>query len=162
MEKLPDDILTDIFLRLPIKPLGLSSCVSKKWYNTTITSLGFSNVYIKQQVSHNPYFIICYKSSLHGSDYQLHFVENDIVRPSMIDYLPFIKPSFLKNLIVMGSCNGLLCLSTLDYPDRYTQVIFGSIPSNPIYILNPIIGEHMALPHFIYPDCIQMELWKGL
>ncbi|KAF5204763.1 hypothetical protein FRX31_005648 [Thalictrum thalictroides] len=86
---------------------------------------------------------------------ELHFVENDIVRPSMID-LPFIKPAFYRDLAVLGSCNGLLCLSTLDLPHGKNDC---SLPMDiPIYVLNPMTGQHMALPPFIYlPEGVELQ-----
>ncbi|KAF9613684.1 hypothetical protein IFM89_010126 [Coptis chinensis] len=169
MNKLPRDIVHDIFSRLPIRCLCLSRCVCKNWYNT-ISSPSFTTLQIKiASNENNHHFLLNHKNSLVGrsDSHQLYFVENDedldangLRKPIKVD-IPFFNASNMSDLIVMGSCNGLLCVSNVDWRcgvqsgRRYKNL--STLPSNPIYIFNPVTLEQLPLPMFIYPECMKIE-----
>ncbi|KAF5194937.1 F-box protein [Thalictrum thalictroides] len=141
MERLlPLDIIMDIFSRLPIKTILQCKCVCKNWFNI-ISNPTFSIVQFSQATNvSNPDIILNYK-------YNLYFAENNddeynknhpILSCKKIDNSPVKNTSSMANLSVLGSYNGLLCLTVLH------KIRF--LGSNPIYIFNPITGDRLRLP----------------
>ncbi|XP_021729162.1 F-box/kelch-repeat protein At3g23880-like [Chenopodium quinoa] len=112
--ELPRDILMhQILARLPIKSLLRSKLVSKEWY-TTVSSKEFANIHLKT----------CYSSLCPSSPVDCLFIqaEKDFYLfylqegEKVLDYsLVKLEPNFecnsLNELRLVGSCNGLVCLS---------------------------------------------------
>ncbi|PIA45958.1 hypothetical protein AQUCO_01600303v1 [Aquilegia coerulea] len=165
MERLTRDITMDILSRLSIRSLIQCTCVCKTWQNiishptlyfnqsssssTTTPDLFFHCVYYEE--SGRSYVDRFQVSDFYFSEQQQDDDDDDdipIIKPDKIVYAPFFINSS-KYLNVLGSCNGFLCLSTLwNSPSNYF------FPSDPIYVFNPITGEHLELPNFEFqPDC---------
>ncbi|CAN4090923.1 unnamed protein product [Withania somnifera] len=124
---LPDEIIIEILLRLPVKSLLKLRCVSKSWL-----SLLSGSHFVKAQIkfsSKNVNLMLLVVSSVSGlvgkicSTYSV-VCENSCVDFARSDYplkLPFRSAKFL------GSCNGLICL---------TPVSFG------LMLWNPTTGKY--------------------
>ncbi|XP_008230357.1 PREDICTED: F-box protein At3g07870-like [Prunus mume] len=116
MEKLPRDVALDIFSRLPITSLMQIKCVCRSW-----RALGKDpRLLIMYQAianKRNPCLILHCDSSIQNN---LHFVESSQIRHHghytnnarrINAQIRYVAPEFH----VVGSCNGLLCISNALY-----------------------------------------------
>ncbi|XP_042513963.1 F-box protein CPR1-like [Macadamia integrifolia] len=121
---LPQDLIVDILSRLPVKSLLKFRCVSKSWC-VLITDPAFVKIHLNQSLATNTNHTLIFRkdSACYSVD-----VDPDACEP------PLNHP--LKSLIfgpraVLGSCNGLVCISnSLD----------------DIYLWNPSTRSHLKLP----------------
>ncbi|XP_059629761.1 F-box protein CPR1-like [Cornus florida] len=128
---LPHDVLIDVLTRLPIKTLIRCACVCKSWYSL-VTNPSFITTHLN--VSSNNSNDLVLIRSVYGDDanqvnYSLLRCENEV----LCDYAKLELPLKTDNnhyLRIMGSCNGLVCLSH-DYV---------------LYLWNPSIRKTIALP----------------
>ncbi|XP_055811990.1 F-box/kelch-repeat protein At3g23880-like [Solanum dulcamara] len=127
---LPDDIIIEILLRLPVKSLLKLSCVSKSLLSLLSTP-HFINTQIKFSVKQSKnvnlrLVIVASVSGLVGkmcSVYSL-ICENSSVNVAKIDYP--LKPPF-GSAKFLGSCNGLICLTPMSFK---------------LMLWNPSTGKH--------------------
>ncbi|KAF8013808.1 hypothetical protein BT93_I1612 [Corymbia citriodora subsp. variegata] len=130
MASFPIDVLVEIFLWLSAKSLVRFRCVCKSW-NSLLTSPFFIKAYLERSIK------------LHKFDL-LKYDFNNISRVQ-IHYSPKNELSDLNNSFVgdgekfklVGSCNGIVCLSTFDCKNPHRSKIF---------LWNPSTGENRALP----------------
>ncbi|KAF9613691.1 hypothetical protein IFM89_010133 [Coptis chinensis] len=138
MDRLPCEIVTDILSRLPIKPLVHSRCVCKTWC-TIISDPSFQ---LNRAANTDPDLILHCKPLCQRN--KIFFAEKNhqtiILKPKIIDVSLFDSMSLSYEINIMGSCNGLLCLSKRGNKRRN------------INIFNPITGEHQQLPHCTLPN----------
>jgi F-box interacting protein len=102
---LPDEIIVEILLRLPVRPLLQFKCVCKSWKTT---------------ISH-PQFV---KNQLQISTAYPQLVSSNNIDRGIVFYYPVeplfenpstpIQPVKVSNCSIIGSCNGLLCLYNID------------------------------------------------
>lgn len=128
-----EGIIIDILHRLPVKTLLRCTAVSKSWYSL-ITSNEFISSHMKYAASSKkvaPSLLLrrCIKSS---ERYELYSDNESFTRFATLEF-PF--RSMNAFFTIVGSCNGLLCLSD----DR---VYF----MNTIILWNPSIKKSVLLP----------------
>ncbi|KAK9268925.1 hypothetical protein L1049_000690 [Liquidambar formosana] len=153
----PGDVVTDILARLPIKSLLRFRCVCKPWCST-INDTKFIHMHLNiRRTAASIEGYVIYKPLDTGS-YCKHifsrcdgnFAERETVQ------LP-LKCASGKPFNVVGSCNGLLCLTDSVYPN------FGCT----IYVWNPFIGKFKAINNSCVPrllfnrDCSNVVLGFG-
>ncbi|GLT66258.1 hypothetical protein SLA2020_386320 [Shorea laevis] len=129
------DLVFDILVRLPGKPLLRFRCVSKSW-RRIIADPSFKATYHSRLATKtNPEYLLqlrCQPPSMCSiSRCNESFVEQEVLQ---------IPVSSLNhpNMTITGSCNGLLCLAASDDTGRS----FG----DEIYLLNPAIRRLKLLP----------------
>ncbi|KAL9228014.1 hypothetical protein vseg_003638 [Gypsophila vaccaria] len=136
MSTFPDDLLTEIFLLLPAKTLLRFKVVCKSWYYL-ITDLHFIDLHLKRSLTTktNLHFVIKTRM-LYLTDFDTF--ENVLE----LDY-PFKHPDH-GGVEVVGTCNGLLCLT--EY--KYSQLIIYN-PTTQTNRLLPWLseGEQLAYPN---------------
>ncbi|KAL5721712.1 hypothetical protein ACHQM5_005322 [Ranunculus cassubicifolius] len=168
--KLPLNIFLDIISRLPILPLAICRCVCKSWatviHHPRFVKLHHSSV-TRQLV--NPYFndssnLLFHVEIFEDNGFYNHTyvmetdkrVETDQfggrLEKGVMMVMKFTPPmmQFVKTGMsyeVVGSCNGLICLSEPLYND-------------PIYVCNPVIGEFFVLPSS--GKKIGFEIYSGI
>ncbi|KAK3193198.1 hypothetical protein Dsin_024508 [Dipteronia sinensis] len=136
---LPDDVMTDIFLRFPIKKLAQLRCVCQSW-NQLITNQSFVESHINQSTSkacilYLPHCLLGLYSET--QEFGLYPKTNQFVLVSKTNELslPDLKPAkicnppFATELMdwnIIGSCNGVLCLC--NNSDRSLIYIRGILP----------------------------------
>ncbi|KAE8099237.1 hypothetical protein FH972_017234 [Carpinus fangiana] len=121
---LPEDVLRDILLRLPVKPLVRFRLVCKSW-SALLKNRDFMTTHLS-------------RSANHGCDHLLvnsHGAENhtmSLLSSGAIDAAVKIETPLEEKvkLIMAGSCDGLICL--------YKSLL--------ILLWNPAIREHKILP----------------
>ncbi|XP_047314508.1 F-box protein CPR1-like [Impatiens glandulifera] len=128
MVQLPDEILEEIFCRLPVKDLFRLRCVSKSWF-ALISSPYFIKLHLNRSVQTKS------NLSLFMRDYNHFRVDfdslNDDVRPVEIDYITSRYPK--HEISICGSCNGLLCMTIVGIMDY-------------VFLWNPSTKKSIILP----------------
>uniref|UniRef100_A0A2N9HUK0 F-box domain-containing protein n=1 Tax=Fagus sylvatica TaxID=28930 RepID=A0A2N9HUK0_FAGSY len=131
---LPDEIVTQILIRLPIKSIITSICVCKTW-KSIIQNPTFISTHLHHSTTTN-HLLLFTISSLSDQIYALHNDDdNDFTEHTRFDFLVdsfTINPRFR----VVATCNGLVCLS---------DDIFGH--TNQFYLWNPCVRKYVKLPY---------------
>jgi|UniRef100_A0A2N9IC48 F-box interacting protein len=102
MSSLPDEVILEILSRLPVKPLLCFRCVSKPWL-ALIDSPQFIKLHLKQSLKTTTNLsLILSGGYLYSSDF------DSLDTAIELDH-PLKTPHYETEIV--GSCNGLLCLS---------------------------------------------------
>ncbi|KAI9127042.1 hypothetical protein K1719_001601 [Acacia pycnantha] len=107
---LPEEITTDILELLPVKTLIRFQCVSKKWKNI-IKSPSFIANHLHHSAQNRPSLLLCKQRRtceplhLRSMDCEMHV--HEIPNPPLI--------GSLFGVMIIGSCNGLLCVVINEY-----------------------------------------------
>ncbi|XP_074307572.1 F-box protein CPR1-like [Silene latifolia] len=126
MAELPMVLITEILVRLPVKYLVRFRCVSKPW-DSLIKDPLFINLHLKHSLAtHTNQTLIIRDSYLHSLDFPA------LSSVTLIDH-PLESDG--RGTELLGSCNGLLCLSNGDI-DGIDDTIF----------YNPATRRHHVLP----------------
>ncbi|XP_043691362.1 F-box protein At3g07870-like [Telopea speciosissima] len=134
MSKLPSEVAFDILSRLPIKTLARCRSVCKDMRRIT-----HIRHFIKMHHNRATQGDIPPSLLLHGRyciDAPLYLLQHDTPDDTLDGRAVFANPLFSspkKEFDVVGSCNGLLCLSDPMY--------YG-----PRFVCNPVTGEYISLP----------------
>ncbi|KAL4591317.1 hypothetical protein LXL04_004275 [Taraxacum kok-saghyz] len=140
MENLPDDVLSDIFIRLRAKQIAQMRCISKYW-NAHFSQSSFINSHLD--------------CSIHNKDrILLVFSTADPFNLEQFTIRPYIKlPNVIKLPVdtqfrdftgeVIGSVNGLICFKYGPTPDSET-----------IYIWNPSLSALLTVPPYSLPHLV--------
>ncbi|KAK4776515.1 hypothetical protein SAY86_005203 [Trapa natans] len=147
MEKLPREIVLDILSRLPVTSLVSFSLVSRSWRELARDPL-LPDAQLQRTASSNPFLLFHCDFPIRNN---LYFVELSAAAAAPhsrstagssgsgsggISSLREFHPPFWKTMSefeVVGSCNGILCLSDSLYKDS-------------MYLYNPFTGYHLLLP----------------
>ncbi|XP_027064463.1 F-box/kelch-repeat protein At3g06240-like [Coffea arabica] len=133
MDVLPEDILMEILVRLPVKCLFQFKCVSKSWCSL-IKSPRFTHLHVTRAKNGDQEGVILVKRfirderkivlSFHSMDESLSL---QVVAPDFeVPYSTYV------NMILVGTCHGIICLKSNE--------------SGGIYLCNPATREFLALP----------------
>lgn len=123
-KNLPEDIVVEILLRLPVKSLVRFRCVSKRW-RYLISDPRFAKCHFKQASERVQRVLLSTPSeirSLHADAPFGNGLKELIV--------PFKQPGCTVR--ILGSCNGLVCVALCYLKD--------------FYIWNPSTGDYKILP----------------
>jgi len=130
---LPDDLIAELLSFLPVKFLLRFRCVSKSW-KTLISNPAFVKLHLKRSATQNPHFTVIttyVKHLLRGGievDYSVvpypmsRLIENPTETfPIPVDPYHFVSGKECSAIV--GTCNGLICLSGENYnpTNDYTE-----------------------------------------
>ncbi|KAJ8763049.1 hypothetical protein K2173_023254 [Erythroxylum novogranatense] len=154
---LPPEVLVEIFLRLPVDSLLRFRCVCKSWH-CLITDPTFVSLYTQFAATNNHKkanrFIIRRYSKVQGKEtFTLNFDDDgSLVATHQLNW-PF--KSSLDYFQIVGSCNGLLCLT--DYHSKQR-----GCPQS-IILWNPLVRKFANVPlkHNIDSRCFDAILGFG-
>ena len=141
-DSLPDEILTHIFLSLPIKSIIICTSVSKTW-NSLIQNSTFISTHLHHSYTNNNHNLLLFKlvtqpvnpqSTDNNKEVYLLYKEDD--DDGFTEELTRFEPN---NHIfhVVGTCNGVLCLS---------NDIF-NFNTDRFLLWNPCVRKFLQLPH---------------
>lgn len=138
MESLPHEIIVDILSRLPITSLVQFKFVCRGWRALAQDPL-LVDMHLSCKAESNPCLILhCdvpIRNQLYFVDLSAHNQDTEKVKRL---YIPF--QTTMPEFDVVGSCNGLLCLSDSLYNDA-------------LYVYNPFTMDFIELPKSRqYPD----------
>ncbi|KAL4574009.1 hypothetical protein LXL04_020831 [Taraxacum kok-saghyz] len=143
MEKLPGDVLTNIFIRLLAKQLAQMKCVSKS-LNAFISEPAFVKSHLQHSTQNNDGVLLVFYDLFSFGNEHSRFTAH----PSRLPHLQvsdFIKPPVSPQCIltcdyrVIGSVNGLVCFS------------HNSPNDSVIHIWNPSLSAVSTLPQCSTP-----------
>jgi F-box interacting protein len=119
---LPEELISEILSFLPVKPLLRFQCVSKPWFAL------INDPYVMKL--HRT--IIVEGASGHNDFYLVNFSRDDRLGEAVNIKQPLEhRPRVIVGAHIVGSCNGLVCISNSDHK---------------IAIWNPLIRKHRKLP----------------
>ncbi|GKA44813.1 F-box domain containing protein [Tanacetum coccineum] len=145
MDRLPSNIILDIFSRVPVKYLARSRCVSKVWCKH-IDDPYLVIIHDKRVVEPTP---ILYHSKLSRERICFHVIESKqpgttqyVLEPKEGPFLEYLRKEPLSrdsifNIQVPGSCNGVMCILQDD----------GSVITS-LAVVHPLRKECYELPPF--------------
>ncbi|GJX51607.1 F-box domain containing protein [Tanacetum coccineum] len=145
MDRLPSNIILDIFSRVPVKYLARSRCVSKVWCKH-IDDPYLVIIHDKRVVEPTP---ILYHSKLSRERICFHVIESKqpgttqyVLEPKEGPFLEYLRKEPLSrdsifNIQVPGSCNGVMCILQDD----------GSVITS-LFVVHPLRKECYELPPF--------------
>ncbi|CAA3031948.1 F-box kelch-repeat At3g06240-like [Olea europaea subsp. europaea] len=130
---LPEGIIINILKRLPVKPIICCMCVSKSWY-TLITSPEFVSTHLNFNIAGSEVLpLLLLRRCIRKIErYELYYDKESFDRYLRLQF-PF--RSINSFFTIIGTCNGLLCLSD----DRVFYM-------NTIIIWNPFVKKSVLLP----------------
>ncbi|XP_057432918.1 F-box/kelch-repeat protein At3g23880-like [Lotus japonicus] len=116
-QHLPEALIAEVLSWLPVKDLTRFRCTCKGW-NTLISDPTFIKLHLRRSATRNPHLLLDF-TPLPVS----RLLENS---PTMLVYdrPRRLKSNGLKPYIVVGSCNGLICLHCLSYKSRKSWLCF--------------------------------------
>ncbi|KAK3025755.1 hypothetical protein RJ639_040447 [Escallonia herrerae] len=135
---LPEDVVREILLMLPVKSLLRCKSVSKSWY-TLITKHSFTTAHLNCNTALKRNHCILIKRFLKESNKSvLSFLRDEISGDDHVPPTEITIPHSNHFLQMMGPCNGLVCLT--DHRD--------------IMLCNPSVRDFKVLPapSFNYPQ----------
>ncbi|GLT94153.1 hypothetical protein SLE2022_119090 [Rubroshorea leprosula] len=138
MERIPMEIVADILSRLPITSLVQFKFVCKAWRSLAQDPF-LANNHLSCYAETNPCLILHCDFPLRN---QLYFVDlsTENLDKEKVKKLHAPFQSTMPEFDLVGSCNGLLCLSDSLYNDA-------------LYVYNPFTMDYMELPKSKrYPD----------
>ncbi|KAM3741716.1 hypothetical protein ACB098_07G017600 [Castanea mollissima] len=125
-DSLPPEIITDVFLRLPVKSIITCTCVSKTWKYLIQNPTFISNHLHHSNNNNHPLLLFRLIEENENEQYALHFDDNqDFNEYTRFDCDPFR---------VEGTCNGLIFLANDSYGHCYS------------IIYNPCVRKFVKLP----------------
>ncbi|VFQ71750.1 unnamed protein product [Cuscuta campestris] len=132
-EYLPPEIITQILSRLPVKSAVKCTAVCKAWY-ALIKHPSFVSTHLQQAAAlqDDDLLLVCIRYDDLRYVYHLHR-GNDAFGEYKRVTLP---PNPFEDYRIVGTCNGLICLTDYDRTSRYTT------------LWNPSIRKHFVLPDF--------------
>ncbi|XP_042484709.1 F-box protein At3g07870-like, partial [Macadamia integrifolia] len=137
MSKLPSDVVFDILSRLPIKTLASCRCVCKDMcYITHFRRFIKMHHNRATQGDIPPSLLLHARYCIDELRNDIYLLQHDTRYDTLDGRAVFANPKFFppkKEFEVVGSCNGLLCLSEPMY--------YG-----PRFVCNPVTGEYICLP----------------
>ncbi|XP_023762724.3 F-box/kelch-repeat protein At3g06240-like [Lactuca sativa] len=142
MEKLPNDILSNIFIRLLAKQLAQMRCVSK-----TCNDLLSSPSFVKSHLDHSRHkndeilLVFYHMFSFHSKPFTTHPLRSPYLELTDFIKLPTnLQSECYRHGYVIGSVNGLICFQ------------YGPYLDGDYYIWNPSLSALLILPPSDMPD----------
>ncbi|KAF9601404.1 hypothetical protein IFM89_019677 [Coptis chinensis] len=160
--RLPTDLTTDIFSRLPSKSVSACKCVCKPWLHI-LSHPSFSKAQLAQLSKLSSDILVHFKalSPSRGGSRIYILEDNATIAKRPVDPLALFDEDYLGEAfddeygcpLILGSCNGFICL--LSNPTTIRSFLIDNyfIPQSPvtIYVFNPITKEYSKLPSFNVP-----------
>ncbi|KAJ7981236.1 F-box protein [Quillaja saponaria] len=132
MEKLPRDIYLDILSRLPITSLVQIKGVCKAW-RALAEDTRLPSMFHTRAKRRNPSLILHCDTPIINKLYYVGTGEEPDLYGNKVSEIDARIKSVMPEFEVVGSCNGLLCISDTLFFD-------------PIRICNPFTGDYIELP----------------
>lgn len=129
MERLPHEIAHDILSRLSITSIIPFRFVCRAWRTLSLDQ-SLANLHLSEAAKRDPFLIFRCDYPIQN---QLYFFEFSDDKSGVAKKISTPFSTSMEEFNVVGSCNGLLCLSDSLYKDL-------------IYICNPFTGDYKELP----------------
>ncbi|KAL4589355.1 hypothetical protein LXL04_002261 [Taraxacum kok-saghyz] len=140
MENLPDELLSNIFLRLFAKQLAQMRSVSKSW-NALLSHPSFIKSHLHHSVHNNDQILLLFHNEEATKLFTAKLSRSPSLKLTNFIKLPVnlqIQSEHINGIRVIGSVNGLICYS-------YNDDLF-------IQIWNPSLSAILTLPPYSTPS----------
>ncbi|XP_050264028.1 F-box/kelch-repeat protein At3g23880-like [Quercus robur] len=137
LNNLPEDVLMDIFARLPVKSLLQFKCVCKSWCNLIKEPIFITKHVNQSALSNNGYLAVTRQGSTFGGNCSISLISYETFREVIRITIPS-KEYGKAPFRIVGSCNGILCLNVSEIGDTN-------------FLFNPATSEFKELPKPNYP-----------
>ena len=145
-DSLPDEIVTQILIRLPTKSIITCTSVCKTW-KSLIQNPTFISTHLHHSINNNNHYLFFRFYDVEEDIKEKYplYNDNDFIQHTRFDFP--LEPQNKDDPIfrVVGTCNGLVCLSD----DLY-------IYTNEFFLWNPCVRKFVKLPYpnlTYHPDC---------
>nr|XP_018621971.2 putative F-box protein At1g32420 isoform X1 [Nicotiana tomentosiformis] len=145
----PREIIINILSRLPVKTLLQFRCVCKPW-RKLISKPNFVATHFRHSSSLQPITgsspILLHTRHLESADHLLSLINLSPESSSVVELdNPF--PFFLQSMVVVGSCNGIVCLCQPPWGDVITlwNPAMRQSRTLPLSKRKPIMGTHSCV-----------------
>ncbi|GLT66253.1 hypothetical protein SLA2020_386270 [Shorea laevis] len=122
--ELPEALIVDIFAKLPVKSLIRFMCLSKSYYQA-ISDPQFFHLHLRHSYQINKQFLLQISERPLALQ-SMSFCHQQLLREPGTSEPQIPLPSHLRWEMV-GSCNGVLCLTTSPQPIHYLGILNPSI-----------------------------------
>ncbi|XP_047326053.1 F-box protein CPR1-like [Impatiens glandulifera] len=113
MSLIPNEILTNIFSRLPVKSLLRLKCLSKFWL-AQISSPSFIKMHLTSPVQTKNLLLFLENQDIFQVDFD-SLEDGSVVQLAEVDYIPLICSH--AEVEFCGSCDGLICMANAKNAD---------------------------------------------
>jgi hypothetical protein len=129
LNDLPEDVLMNIFARLPVIPLLRFKCICKPWYNVIRDPIFITKNVNQSALSNNGYFAITRYGGTFCGKCSISLISYETFREVITMTVPF-KELHVKILFqIVGSCNSVLCLNVSKFADADFLLILALVNS---------------------------------
>ncbi|KAK7856848.1 putative f-box/kelch-repeat protein [Quercus suber] len=111
LNDLPEDVLMDIFSRLPVKTLLQFKSVCKSWYDIIKDPVFISKHVNRSNHGNNGYLAVTRRDDTFGSTCFISLFSYETFREIYNITIPSKKEHSKAPFRIVGSCNGVLCLN---------------------------------------------------
>ncbi|KAM0926528.1 hypothetical protein ACQ4PT_003570 [Festuca glaucescens] len=133
--EMPDDLVSEILVRLPVKPLLRFKSACRAWH-ATISSRSFISMHLQRSVSdhqrHQCFLLTPYFLAKESSNISIYRWQKGQATTSLAYTLDFFEGASVQ-VYMLGRCNGLVLVPT----------------DTKMYVLNPSTRELLTLPESI-------------
>ncbi|KAK9016746.1 hypothetical protein V6N11_079240 [Hibiscus sabdariffa] len=127
---MPVGVIVEILRRLPVKSVVKCKSVCKSW-NTLISHPSFISTHLQASLSNNTPFLLLSYREMGKKDYFFHYDKDGFDEFKQLQFPAFVCAS---DSLVLGSCNGLICLQF--WPGDVSRFL----------LCNPSIRKYISLP----------------
>ncbi|KAM7485149.1 hypothetical protein LguiA_001158 [Lonicera macranthoides] len=137
MSELPDEITEEILVRLPASSLLRFNLVCKHWQslisNPNFVTKHLNRVLLLDLDDHQSNNYNHHKFIVKSATSHLHLVDCESLNATKLDFPSHFPP---QRLLIMGSCNGLLCITLLNSVNSFDNIL----------LWNPLLIDYNKLP----------------
>ncbi|KAJ9553926.1 hypothetical protein OSB04_017971 [Centaurea solstitialis] len=167
IENLPGELLSEILIRVPAKPLARMRCVSKPW-NALLSKPSFikSHLHCWMHANDEIYLVLANGGLCVPFSITAHLSRSPRLELTNFFKLPLtISPSESQTVRFLGSVNGLICFCYQSDYDHFADHIT-SYSDLVIQIWNPSLSTVLTLPPCQllpnrFSDCTNVYFWFG-
>jgi len=138
LNDLPEDVLMDIYSRLPIKTILQFKSVCKSWYDIIKDPIFITKHVNLSNHSNNGYLAVTRRVGTFGGKCLISLFSYETFREVFNITIPFKKEHGRVPFRIVGSCNGILCLNISKIGDTN-------------FLFNPVTSEFKEPPKPDYP-----------
>ncbi|XP_030945892.1 F-box protein At3g07870-like [Quercus lobata] len=138
LNDLPEDVLMDIYSRLPIKTILQFKSVCKSWYDIIKDPIFITKHVNLSNRSNNGYLAVTRRVGTFGGKCLISLFSYETFREVFNITIPFKKEHGRVPFRIVGSCNGILCLNISKIGDTN-------------FLFNPVTSEFKEPPKPDYP-----------
>ena len=129
LNDLREDVLMNIFARLPVIQLLRFKCICKPWYNVIRDPIFITKNVNQSALSNNGYFAITRCGGTFCDKCSISLISYETFREVITMTVPFKELHVKIPFQIVGSCNSVLCLNVSKFADADFLLILALVNS---------------------------------